>query len=59
MNSFSACNIHMSLGADFNNLENDQITIKKISFNAFEKVVNDQIAKTRVNNLTLVFLRDL
>jgi hypothetical protein len=49
----------MSLGADFNNLENDQITIKKISFNAFEKVVNDQIAKTRVNNLTLVFLRDL
>jgi hypothetical protein len=49
----------MNLGAGFSNLENDLIIIIKVSFNASEKVVSDQIAKTKVDNLTLVLLRNL
>ncbi len=59
MNSFSACNIHMNLETGLRNLENNQITIIKINFNAFEKVVSDQIVKNKVDNLTLVLLKDL
>jgi len=59
MNSFIVRNIHMSLGASFSNLENDLITIIKVSFNVFEKVVSDQIVKTKADNLTLVLLRNL
>ncbi len=59
MNSFSVCNVHMSLGASFSNLDNDLITIIKVSFDVFEKVVSNQIIKTKANDLTLVLLRNL
>jgi hypothetical protein len=49
----------MSLGASFSNLDNDLITIIKVSFDVFEKVVSNQIIKTKANDLTLVLLRNL
>jgi hypothetical protein len=49
----------MSLGTGLSNLENDQITIIKISFNDFEKVISNQVAKTKSDNLILVLLRNL
>jgi len=49
----------MSLGASFSDLDNDLITIIKISFDVFEKVVSNQIIKTKANDLTLVLLRNL
>ncbi len=49
----------MNLETGLRNLENNQITIIKINFNAFEKVVSDQIVKNKVDNLTLVLLKDL
>jgi hypothetical protein len=45
----------MSLGASFSDLDNDLITIIKV----FEKVVSNQIIKTKANDLTLVLLRNL
>jgi hypothetical protein len=49
----------MSLGASFSDLDNDLITIIKVSFDVFEKVVSNQIIKTKANDLTLVLLRNL